>query len=72
MEEENKNEKVVKSMEVLRKVDGMLVKIEDKLDKDIDGMDSAIAALVGISVTGFMKSAMKIIERRLEKDKLFQ
>ncbi len=68
--EERKNE-IVNSMEVLREVSGMLGKIEEKLDRNIDGMDAAIAALIGISIHGFVASSTKIIKRRLEKDEMF-
>lgn len=70
--EENKNEEVVKAMEVLREINGLLSKVEEKLDSNVDNMDTAIAALVGISIHSFLTSTQKIIERRLEKDELYQ
>lgn len=59
-------------MEILREVSGLLAKAEDVVDKNVDNMDSAIAALIGISVHGFIEKMTKIIERRLEKDEMFQ
>ena len=70
--EENKNEEITKSMEVLKEINGFLYKVEEILDKNVDGMDASIAALAGIAIHGFTASACKTIERRLEKDALFK
>lgn len=69
---EEKNEEILKSMEVLREVSGLLSKVEEVLNKNVDDMPSTTAALVGISIRGFAITAMEIIDRRLEKDALFQ
>ena len=70
--EETKNEEITKSLELLREIIGLLSKIENILDKNVDEMDPTIAALTGISIQEFTTSACKILERRLEKDALFQ
>jgi len=70
--EENKNEEITKSLEVLGEINDLLSKVEEILDKNVDGMDTAIAAFAGISIQGFATSACKTIDRRLEKDALYQ